>query len=82
MEDIRRKCNLLVDLSKFTSNKNILSKSCSHWLQTNLYPNLFLFHGWFPLYIDHIISFFPPTGSQRRDLVGVTIHMCHHVQRM
>ena len=26
MEDIRRKCNQMVDLSKFTSNKMILSK--------------------------------------------------------
>ena len=26
MEDIRRRCNLIVDLSKFTSNKKILSK--------------------------------------------------------
>ena len=26
MEDIRRNCNLMVDLSKFTSNKKILSK--------------------------------------------------------
>ena len=26
IEDIRRKCNLIVDLSKFTSNKKILSK--------------------------------------------------------
>ena len=26
MEDIRRKCNPMVDLSKFTSNKKILSK--------------------------------------------------------
>ena len=25
-EDIRRKCNLIVDLSKFTSNKKILSE--------------------------------------------------------
>ena len=26
MEDIRRICNLIVDLSKFTSNKKVLSK--------------------------------------------------------
>ena len=26
MKDIRRKCNLMVDLSKFTFNKKILSK--------------------------------------------------------
>ena len=26
MEDIRKKCNPIVDLSKFTSNKKILSK--------------------------------------------------------
>ena len=26
MEDIRRKCNPMVDLSKFISNKKILSK--------------------------------------------------------
>ena len=26
MEDIKKKCNPIVDLSKFTSNKNILSK--------------------------------------------------------
>ena len=26
MDDIRRRCNPMVDLSKFTSNKKILSK--------------------------------------------------------
>ena len=26
MEDIRRKCNLMIDLSKFTYNKKILNK--------------------------------------------------------
>ena len=26
MQDIRRKCNLMMNLSKFTSNKNILSR--------------------------------------------------------
>ena len=26
MEDIRRKCNLIVDLLKFISNKNILNR--------------------------------------------------------
>ena len=26
MKDIRRRCNLMVDLLKFTSNKKILSK--------------------------------------------------------
>ena len=26
MEDVRRRCNPMVDLSKFTSNKKILSK--------------------------------------------------------
>ena len=26
MKDIRRRCNKMVDLSKFTTNKNILSK--------------------------------------------------------
>ena len=26
MEDIKRKCNLMMDLLKFTSNKNILSE--------------------------------------------------------
>ena len=26
MADIRRKCNLMMDLSQFTSNKKILSK--------------------------------------------------------
>ena len=26
IKDIRRKCNLMVDLSKFTSNKKILSE--------------------------------------------------------
>ena len=41
MEDIRRKCNPLVDLSKFTSNKNILNntrqkKKKSH-AQDNIY---------------------------------------------
>ena len=30
MEDIRKICNLIVDLSKFTHNKKILSKFIDH----------------------------------------------------
>ena len=33
MKDIRRKCNPIMDLSKFTSNKNILSR-----VVVKLYP--------------------------------------------
>ena len=51
-EDIRRKCNSLVDLTKFTSNKNIYiymcvcvcvererERNCSLSLQSSLLPN-------------------------------------------
>ena len=42
MEDqvIRRKYNTLVDLSKFTSNKKNIEKSCSFNLQLSLLSNI------------------------------------------
>ena len=38
MKDIRRKCNSMTDLSKFTSNKKNIKWSCS----LNLQPSLLL----------------------------------------
>ena len=38
MEDIRRKCNLTEDLSKFTSNKKILSKATTNFVAKLFYP--------------------------------------------
>ena len=48
MENIRRKCNLMVDLLKFTSNKKILNKVVS--LDYNkIFSQTFPF--WFPSYV-------------------------------
>ena len=33
MKHIKRKYNLVVDLSKFKSNKKNIEWSCNHWLQ-------------------------------------------------
>ena len=41
MKDIRRKCNSMIDLSKFTSNKKNIKWSCSLNLQPSLLPNSF-----------------------------------------
>ena len=41
MEDIRRKCNPIVDLLKFTFNKKILSKVIT-WAITNFVTKLFI----------------------------------------
>ena len=38
MKDIRRKCNLIVDLSKFTFNKKILSKATINFVAKLFYP--------------------------------------------
>ena len=38
MEDIKRKCNSIVDLSKFTSNKKNIKWSCNISLQLSLLP--------------------------------------------
>ena len=37
MKDIKEKCNPIVDLSKFTSNKKILSKATTNFV-TKVYP--------------------------------------------
>ena len=38
MKDMRRKCNSMIDLSKFTSNKKNMKWSCSFNLQPSLLP--------------------------------------------
>ena len=38
MEDIKRKCNLTEDLSKFTFNKKILSKATINFVAKLFYP--------------------------------------------
>ena len=43
IENIRRKCNIMVDLSKFTSNKKNIKWSCSLKLQQSLLSNFVLY---------------------------------------
>ena len=50
MEDIRRKCNLTEDLSKFTSNKKILSKATTNFVAKHFYPFESLIIKWHILY--------------------------------
>jgi len=38
MKDMRRKCNIMIGLSKFTSNNKKTIKWClSHWLAPNMF---------------------------------------------